>query len=33
LPASAFDAAESAGRVLNYEEAVLEARLWLESLP
>jgi predicted ATPase/class 3 adenylate cyclase len=32
LGATAFGAAESAGRVLTYENAVLEARAWLESL-
>jgi hypothetical protein len=32
LGATTFGEAESAGRALTYEEAVLEARVWLESL-
>ena len=31
LDASAFAAADSAGRALSYDEAILEARRWLES--
>jgi len=30
LGAAAFDAAESAGRALSYDEAIAEARAWLE---